>query len=134
MASIVDMMKSIPNLFGMKGCTDEQVVDAEKELEMKFPQEYVDYVKEYGCIDFGSTEWTGLNIDGRLNTVTATLQERSVNSDFPKGYFVLEDIGIDARKIVVDADGKVYVLQYEKLEAFCDSISEYLALCIKKNT
>ncbi len=133
MADIVTMMKGIPDLFGMQGCTDEQIAEAEKELEMKFPQEYIDYVKEYGCMDFGSTEWTGLNVEGRLNTVTATRQERSVNPDFPKGYFVLEDTGIDARKIVVDEKGKVFVLQYEKMTALCDSILEYLSSCIEKN-
>lgn len=134
MANIVNMMKGIPNLFGMKGCSDEQITEAEKKLDMKLPQEYVEYVREYGCIDFGSTEWTGLNIDGRLNTVTATMQEKSVNSAFPKGYFVLEDVGIDAQKIIVNEEGKVFILQYEKITALFDSIAEYLDSCMKKST
>lgn len=134
MADIVKMMKVIPNLNGIKGCTDQQIAEAEAELGLKFPQEYIDYVKEYGCIDFGATEWTGLNIKGRLNTVTATKQEQSVNPDFPKGCFVLEDIGIDARKIVVDSQGKVYMLQYEKVTALYKSISDYLRVCVEKNS
>ena len=133
MISIVEKLKSIPNLCAIKGCSTMQVKDAQKELNLVFPEEYVDYVMEFGCIDFDSTEWTGLNIIGRLNTVNATKKEQSVNSHFPTGFFVLEDLGIDAKKIIVNESGKVYLLQYEKTEFVCNSISEYLDICIKRN-
>lgn len=133
MKSIIDKMREIQNLSSIEGCTIKQVRDAQKELGIVFPEEYVDYVRAFGCIDFGSTEWTGLNIKGRLNTVDATKKEQSVNSSFPQGFFVLEDLGIDARKIIVNEEGKVYLLQYEKMKYICDSISEYLDICLKKN-
>ena len=132
MSNIVEKIKKIPDVFAIKGCTQEQVYEAQEELGIIFPQEYVDYVRQFGCIDFGATEWTGLNIEGRLNTVYATRQEMNVNPDFPEGFFVLENLGIDAKKIVVDRNGKVYILQYRKLELICDSISEYLDKCIAK--
>lgn len=134
MSRIVDKIQKIPDVSAIKGCTQEQINEAQKELGITFPQEYVDYVRQFGCIDFGATEWTGLNIEGRLNTVYATKQEMSVNPNFPKGFFVLENLGIDAKRIVVDADGKVYILQYDKLEQICDSISEYLDKCLAKNS
>lgn len=130
MSRIVDKIQKIPDVSAIKGCTQEQINEAQKELGITFPPEYIDYVRQFGCIDFGATEWTGLNIEGRLNTVYATKQEMDVNPDFPKGFFVLENLGIDAKKIVVDTDGKVYILQYDKLEQICDSISEYLDKCI----
>lgn len=133
MANIIEKMKSIEDLSGIKGCSDSQVKEAEKELGMTLPDEYVDYVREYGCIDFGATEWTGLNIEGRLNTVEATKKEKSVNSAFPEKYFVLEDLNIDARKIIVDESGRVFALQYDKVEPLCDSITAYLDMCIEKN-
>lgn len=133
MSRIVDKIQKIPDVSAIKGCTQEQINEAQKELGITFPPEYIDYVRQFGCIDFGATEWTGLNIEGRLNTVYATKQEMSVNPDFPKGFFVLENLGIDAKRIVVDADGKVYILQYDKLEQICDSISGYLDKCLAKN-
>lgn len=133
MANIIDKMKAIPDLSAIKGCTPEQIKEAQAELNVLFPDEYVSYVKEFGCIDFGATEWTGLNIKGRLNTVDATKQEMDVNPDFPKGFFVLENLGIDAKRIIVNEKGEVYILQYETVTHLCDSISDYLDMCIEKN-
>ena len=62
--NIVDKIRLINDLCYIDGCTDVQVEGAEKLLDLKFPREYIDYVKEFGCIDFGSTEWTGLNFEG----------------------------------------------------------------------
>lgn len=133
MSAIVEKMKQIPDLCAISGCTDEQLNEAQRELDMLFPEEYIDYVKEFGCIDFGSVEWTGLNIKGRLNTVTATKREISVNPDFPKSCFVLEDLAIDGKLVIVDQKGSVYLLQHSQKEYLCDSISEYLEMCIERN-
>ena len=130
MSNIVDKLKAIPDLNALEGCSIQQVNDAQDELGLKFPDEYVKYVREFGCVDFGAREWTGLNIKGRLNTVDATKKEMSVNADFPKGYFILEDIGIDAKYIIVNEKGEVYMLQYEKKTYLCGSISEYLDICL----
>lgn len=133
MANIIEKMKTISDLYAIKGCTLEQIQEAQDALGIIFPDEYVDYVKEFGCIDFGATEWTGLNIKGRLNTVDATIQEMRVNPYFPKGFFVLENLGIDAKRIIVNEIGEVCVLQYETITHLCDSISDYLDMCIEKN-
>ena len=125
MSNIVDKIKSIKDVSAIKGCTTAQIREAQEILDLVFPDEYIEYVKAFGCIDFGSTEWTG--------TVTATQQEKSVNNAFPKKSFVLEDLAIDAKKIVVDEDGKVYLLQYEKVSPLCESMTEYLDMCIEKN-
>lgn len=95
---IVERIKEIEELCYVDGCSEEQINEAEKALGLRFPDEYVEYVKMYGCIDFGSTEWTGLNIKGELNTVEATLTERKYNESFPKKHFVLEDYHIDTKK------------------------------------
>lgn len=133
MANIVEKIKSIPDVYAIDGCTTKQIKEAQDSLDLIFPDEFVAYVEAFGCIDFGSTEWTGLNISGRLNTVDATIQEKNVNADFPKGFFVLEDLGIDAQKIIVNERGEVYLLQYEKKSLLCKSISAYLDMCIEKN-
>ena len=130
MSNIVNKMQNIPNLSAIKGCSEEQLKDAQNELDIIFPEEYVEYVKAFGCIDFGATEWTGLNITGRLNTVYATNKEKGVNKAFPKKYFVLEDLAIDAKKIIVNEAGQVYLLQYDKMTYLCDSISSYLDMCL----
>ena len=132
MSNLVDKISTIPGLCAIEGCTSEQVEMAQNVLGIIFPEEYIEYVRQFGCIDFGAVEWTGLNIKGRLNTVDATLQEMSVNHDFPKGFFVLEDLGIDAKKVIVNEKGQAYLLQRNKKTYLCNSISDYLDMCLKR--
>ena len=86
----------------------------------------MDIVKEYGAISFYGTEWPGLNVDDYLNVVSVTKQEREMNSDFPAGYFVLENQGIDGLIVICNEEGQVFSLQYSKVEKIHDSISGYL--------
>ncbi len=130
---IIEKMKSIEDLGYIDGCSDEQIKEAEELLDLKFPREYIEYVKEFGCIDFGSTEWTGLNIEGELNTVEATTTEKKYNDSFPAGCFVLDDYHIDAKKIIVNESGEVFLLQYDNITKVCNTISDYLDVCIANN-
>ena len=132
MSDIVSKMKLIEDLGVMEGCTEEQVAEAQQALGLTFPPEYVAYVREFGCIDFWGTEWTGLNVGGMFNTVAATLQERELNPDFPANMFVLENLYIDSKVAAVDEAGKVYLVQYSSCSELCDSISAYLELCVDR--
>ena len=130
---IVDKIKKIKDLNFIDGCSDEQIKEAEKLLKLKFPKEYKEYVKEFGCIDFGSTELTGLNVKGELNTVEATLAEKKYNDSFPDKHFVLDDYHIDGKKVIVNEQGEVFLLQYDSITKICNTISDYLSLCVKCN-
>lgn len=134
MENIVEKISKIEHLYKLKGCKIEQIEAAQKELDLEFPEEFVDYVKKYGAISFYATEWTGLNVPKSLDVVHITEEERSLNPDFPKDCFVLENQGIDGIITVVDQDGKVYTVQYEKKRLLCNSISEYLDCCIARKT
>ncbi len=133
MSNITDAIGQIKGLRHAKPCSDEQIKEAERELGLTFPDEYIDYVKSYGCIIFNSVEWTGLGVKGRLNTVDATKELKGVTKNYPDGYFVLQDTTIDARYIVVNSKGEVYTLQYDSLSPLCGSIQEYLKICNQGN-
>lgn len=130
--SIVNEIKKIPNLYHVKGCTASQVEDAQKALGLVFPEEYIDYVKEFGVISFYGTEWMGLNVDGHLNVVEATKQERKVNESFPVNCFVIENQGIDGLVTASDEQGRIYSIHYDKKEQIYDSLSEYLNDCVDR--
>lgn len=132
MENIVEKIKKIDNLYHAKGCTTRQLKEAQNKLELEFPEEFIDYVKEFGAISFYGTEWTGLNVDGYLNVVEATKQERTLNSAFPTDCFVLENQAIDGIITAVNEKGHVYIIQYDKKTSLCDSISEYLNICISR--
>ena len=132
MSDIVNKIKEINGLDHLEGCSTAQVEEAEDALGLKFPAEYVDYVREYGAISFYGTEWTGLNVDGYLNTVEATKEERALNPSFPEGFFVLENLRVDASFAIVNEQGQVFLSRFDDKELFCESISEYLDDCIQR--
>lgn len=132
MSKIIKKIKSIQNLYHAKGCTSSQIKAAQKSLGLEFPKEFIDYVKGFGAISFYGTEWTGLNVEGYLNVVEATKQERKLNSDFPLDCFVLENQGVDGIITAVNEKGQIFSVQYDKKELTFNSISEYLDECIKR--
>ena len=131
--SIVEKIKNIPKLYHLKGCTDSQIEEAQKELNLKFPAEYVEYVKAYGAISFYGTEWTGLNVEGYLNVVETTKEEKDINKDFPNDCFVLEKLGFENALTIVNTKGNIFTIQNGKSPVLvCNSLSEYLDICIKR--
>ena len=133
MSLIIDKIKKIKKLYHAKGCTFKQIKNAQLELGIAFPEEYIDIVKEYGAISFYGTEWTGLNVDDYLNVVSVTKKEKAINSSFPADCFVLENQGIDGLVIICNETGEVFSLQYSKIEKIHNSISNYLDECIQRN-
>jgi hypothetical protein len=133
--NIIEKIKKIDdlNIISNNGASEEQILRAEKRLELKFPEEYKNYVKEFGAISFLGNEWTGLNIDGYLNVVNMTEEERALNEFFPKKYFVIENIGVDRMLIISNEKGEIYTIQYDKIKFLCDSLSEYLDICLEEN-
>ena len=113
--------------------SEEEIIRAEKRLNLKFSKEYKEYIKEFGAISFFGNEWSGLNIDGYFNVVNMTEDERALNESFPEKYFVVENIGVDSIFIISNEDGKIYSIQYDKIEFLCNSLSEYLDICLKRN-
>lgn len=132
MSSIIEKINKIEKLYHTEGCSFKQIKEAQLELGITFPDEYIDIIKKYGTISFYGTEWTGLNIEGYLNVVSATKQEREMNSAFPLDYFVLENQGIDGLIVICNEKGEIFSIQYSKIEKIHDSISSYLDECINR--
>lgn len=129
MSKVIDMVNSIKGVRYISGCSEGDIQWAEKLLRLKFPNEYREYMLEFGSITFKGVELTGLNITGHLNVVDATLQERKFNPDFPKNIFIIENLGIDSIFIVGDEKGSIYKLQYDKMIKISSSFTEYLQRC-----
>ncbi len=130
MSNIVEKIHTIPTVLFIGSCTDEQIAEAESQLKLSFPDEYRDYIKQFGAISFSGTEWTGLNVTGYLNVVTQTLNERELNSDFPEECFVLENLGIDGVLIICDESGQIYLYRNNQKTIISKSLSEYLDMCL----
>lgn len=129
MSAVIELISKIDGLKSVGGCTKEQIDDAQSKLSLVFPEEYKEYLEKYGVIRFKGVELCGLNIDGYLNVVEATEQEKQVNKEFPAKMFVIEDLGVDARLIVGDEKGNIYLLQRDRKKLICSSFAEYVEKC-----
>lgn len=132
MTLIIEKINKIEKLYHTEGCSFKQIKEAQLELGITFPDEYIDIIKKYGTISFYGTEWTGLNVEGYLNVVSATKQEREMNSAFPLDCFVLENQGIDGLIVICNEKGEIFSIQYSKIEKIYSSISDYLDECINR--
>lgn len=129
MSDILKVISGIDGLKSIGGCTEEQISIAENKLKLRFPEEYKAYLLNYGAIRFNGVELCGLNTHGYLNVIEATEQEKSVNTSFPEKMFVVEDLGVDAKLIIADEKGMIYLLQRDKKKVICNSFSEYVEKC-----
>lgn len=130
MNNIVKKINSIKNLYHAKGCTFKQINEAQRELGIYFSEEYICYLQEFGAISFYGTEWTGLNVDKYIDVVEITKQERDINDLFPKDCFVVENQGIEGIVIVSNENGKIYEVYNDKIVKICESLSQYLDMCL----
>ena len=129
MSRIVELINSIEKVKSIGGANASQITEAENALGVSFPADYREYLENFGAARFNGIELCGLNITGYMNVVEATMQEKSVNDKFPKGMYVIEDLGVDARLIIGDSAGNVYLLQRDRKKLICSSFTEYVEKC-----
>lgn len=126
---MLDVIKKIDEKFKLyktTGASDELIGEAERQLNLSFPEDYKEYLSTFGAISFGSTELTGLNIDGYANVVSVTLKEAQRNKSFPKGSIVLENTGIEGLLLLQQSDGEVYEWHNGKKGTTFKGLREYL--------
>lgn len=114
------------SVFTLKPATKELISAAEKELGFSFPAEYKEYLETYGCLSFSSHEITGLGADGYLNVVQATIDERRLNSSFPKDCFLIENLGIDGILILQNTSGEILEYKGKQCTKIFDTLKGYL--------
>lgn len=109
------------------------IAQAEQKLNIKFSEEYKDYLKTFGVIFYESTELYGLGIDEKFDlNILSSIPELREQQDYPASAVPLVDIGDghyylydnDKRKVVKFAlpNGGVYAEENKSLEEFLISI------------
>ena len=129
MSSIVDLIRSLPDLLTAQGASPEQIAQAESELNASFTPEYREYVSAFGYIVFNAHELTGICASQRLNVVNVTRQARTANPDIPPENYVIEDTGIDDILIWQNPSGEILqsIPGHPPVKA-ASSLSDYLRI------
>lgn len=116
-------------VFSTGGVEKSEVEKAEKELSIDFPEEYKELLVEYGAISVGSHEIAALGVEGHLNVVELTKNERGLSSTKNlEEYIVIENIGSEGLLIVLDSEGNVYEYANGHFRHIYKDFSSYLKM------
>ncbi len=126
MKSVIDALNEKYKFYHLKGVSEADIKSAEQKLGLSFSSEYRNYLASYGLFSFGSHEFTGLGVDGYLNVVSATEQERNLGGQFPKDCILLENNGIEGLLTLLDSKGTVYSFHAGEKKQIAASFLEYL--------
>lgn len=124
---IVKLIQSKTDRMTYSPTSLDLIRQAEKELNVLFAKDYVDYVLSFGIAIFDGHELTGICDKKRLDVVRNTMEERELNPSVPDDWYVIENTGVDGIIIWQDKTGKIYqsMLNGQK-EYIANSLVEYL--------
>jgi len=129
MFDIINKLQSKPNFRGQTGAPIELVEQAEKILELKFADEYREYLFAFGIASAHGHELTGICPYPRLNVIDVTIYERKRIPNVSLGFYVVEQANIDGIVVWQSNTGEVFQtapnMQTMKL---CNSLCDYLDL------
>ena len=149
--NVVDFINSIdPEEFSTSETfpTMEQIREAEEKLGVKFADDYIECLLNYGKLCMRATTLTGLDgvaetvcsdngeIIEYANVVKEALRYRELecHDHIPANMYVIHDLQIDLCLIWQDETGAVYVtLPWNGPQKEADSLVEYLEMTYKED-
>lgn len=131
MNNILEKISSKFKVFKGRGVDDSAITAAERSLGIKFPDGYKRYLRECGVLSFGAHEIMGLGVDGYLNVVEATMKERELGGTFPSDCIMIENVGIDGARVVMEGTGRVHLLKGTSRKQIAESFAGYIELLLR---
>ena len=121
-------IKLIPGYIGSNGRTEEEIANAEKELDTSFANDYREYLENIGLACFESRELTGLTKTARLDVVSVTKEQRMLNQRIPRDWYVIEETHLDGIVIWQSPSGGIYrAVADAPARKIYDSLMSYVA-------
>ena len=128
MSELINVLKTIPDLYSLQGVEIGEIDSAERALNVVFSPDYREYLAEYGIASANGHELTGICASKRLNVVDVTLDQKARHS-VPSSYYVVEDICVDDIVVWQSADGSIYQSAPGcPPRKICSSLTEYIQL------
>lgn len=129
MLPIVEKLSTMKNFSGLSPVSVDRIDSVEKQLGMRFANEYRSYVQAYGEASMNGHELTGICDIPRLNVAVVTIEERKYNPAVPIDWYVVEQANIDGIVIWQSSTGEIYQSQPGRGPVLlAGSLSEYIDL------
>ena len=127
MSEIVKTINLLPELIALVGASATEIASAENQLNLRFADEYKEYLAEFGAIMADGVELSGVAKSEHRNVVFVTKQEWELNPQVSRDMYVIENVGIDGIIIWQDVSGSVYqTAPHQVPRKICASLEEYL--------
>jgi hypothetical protein len=110
--------------FNYASVTGKMIEDAEKQLGVKLPEQYIEYIKKFGHGGIAGLEIIGVGLTGRMLFVESTLEYRT--EELPDNLVVIEKV--DEWLMCLDCNtGKVVSWDFSGyIKDEYDSFDDYL--------
>lgn len=129
MPNLVKVIKNNADALWGNGVSKKAIDDAEQALQLKFAEEYEEYLLAVGVAAVDGSELTGISNSDRTDVVKVTMAKRKDFPDVPGNLYVVEDVNIDGIVIWQHENGNVFGCGFGiELHQIADSITEYLAI------
>ena len=127
MKNITSTINALPDLLFLKPASAAEISNSEKQLDLRFADEYREYVSKFGAISANDIELTGIVSSERLNVVSVTKQKWAINLKVPHDLYVIEVAGIDGIIIWQNRDGEIFqTTPNSEPVRIADSLETYL--------
>ena len=122
-------MKGRKDFFFEGSVPMEKIKLAEKKIGLRFANDYIEYVMQYGTISCNGHELTGISCDAYLDVVYVTENQWNKNIYVEHLLYVIEETHIDGIAIWQSSTGEIYqTAPNMKPVKICDSLVEYINL------
>ena len=126
MSIFTDLLRESNDFRCFKPSNKSEIVKAENELQLKFSEEYKEYVLTCGAAIGSGHEFTGLTTSKRLNVVSVTQEERQYYT-VPSDWYVVEQLHIEGVVIWQSSNGEIYQsFPGREPIKLCNSLFEYI--------
>ena len=133
MKKIIETINSLPEITHISPATVEQIKDAEQQLNLRFSDEYKEYLSTFGAVLADGIEISGIAKSKHWNVISLTQQERELNNNVGRNMYVIENAAIDGIIIWQDENGLIYLTQYDsKPKQIATSLVDYITNYLKK--
>lgn len=127
MSKIIDVINDLEDLIATGAADENSIAEAEKELGLKFADEYKEYLVEFGSVLAEDVEITGIAKSKNRNVVMVTKREWELNPQVEHNMYVVENLAIDGIIIWQDSVGNIYEsTPHNKAKKVADSLADYV--------
>ena len=126
MTELIKILRTKDSFAYLKPALPKEINDAEVELGVRFADDYIEYVSEFGAASYYEHELTGVCKPKAMSVVYITKKEREINFNIADDLYVIERTGFDGLNIWQSGSGEIFQIQYKSIEKICNSLKEYI--------